>query len=73
MDIATLNHPVAENITKVIEEKGLKQRSVAERAGFSIQAFSDMLNGRKIIKISEVPIIAKALEITVNDLYKPLK
>lgn len=71
MNIATLNHPVAENITRIIEERGFKQRCIAEKAGYSVQAFSDMLNGRKIIKISDVPIIAKALETTVNDLYEP--
>lgn len=49
--------------------QGMYQRTVAERAGFTEQQFSDMLNGRKTIKAEYLPAIAKALEVTPNDLF----
>lgn len=70
MNIASLNDPVASNISKIINERGLKQCSVAKKAGYSAQAFNDMLNGRKVIKVSEVLKIAVALDTTVSELYR---
>lgn len=69
MSIKSNNHPVAENIAKIISEAGLKQGIVAEKAGFSVQEFSGMLNGRKLIKMCDVQKIAKVLNVTPNDLY----
>lgn len=69
MSISQLNAPVAARIVQIMEEKGLKQNAVAKRAGFSKQQFSDMLNGRRLIKVSELPILAKALEVSPNALF----
>lgn len=57
------------NIRKLICEKGLLQKFVAEQSGFSPQEFSDLLNGRKVLKAEYIPRIAKALGVTPNDLY----
>lgn len=57
------------NILKIINSRGLKQGAVADRAGYSKQQFSDMLNGRKIIKPCDALSIADALGVTMNDLY----
>ena len=54
----------------IIKEKGYLKKAVAERAGFSEQAFSNMLNGRKIIKSQDIPQIANALGCTVVDIFK---
>lgn len=69
MNIENFNFPVAQNINRIIKEKGLKQCVVANKAGFKTQPFNDMLNGRKIIKVSSVQNIAAALGVTVNELY----
>lgn len=69
MSIKSNNYPVAENIAKIISEAGLKQLAIAEKAGFGVQEFNDMLNGRKLIKMCDVLKIAKALGVTPNDLY----
>lgn len=69
MSIKSNNQPVAENITKIISDAGLKQWVIAERAGFDAQTFSDMLNGRRLIKMCDVMKIANALGVTPNDLY----
>ena len=69
MNAEQYNELVRENIGKIIQEKGLKQNAVAEWAGYSQQQFSDMRNGRKIIKPSDLIAIATALGVSVNDLF----
>ncbi len=69
MRIAEFNAPAAENILKIINDKGLKQKAVAEKAGYSRQQFSDMLNGRKIIRPFDTMAIAVALGVDANALF----
>ncbi len=60
---------VATNIKKMIKEKGLLQKKVAERAGYDIKVFNNMLNGRKIITDCDIMPIAHALEVEPNELF----
>lgn len=69
MSIKKNNQPVAENIVRIITELDLKQRAVAKKAGFEPQTFSDMLNGRKLIKLCDVVSIAEALGVSPNELF----
>lgn len=69
MTITECNSPVAENIARIIAEKGLKQVHVSEKAGYSAHGLSDMLNGRKLIKVSDLVRIAVALDVDANSLY----
>lgn len=69
MSIQEKNYPVARRISDLIREKGIKQGHIAVKAGYSENEFSAMLNGRKIIIASDIPKIAKALEIQPNDLF----
>ena len=69
MRIAKFNSPVAENISKIIQNRGIKQSYVAEKTGYTPQELSDMLNGRRLIKVCDIPRIAKILDVKVNDLY----
>ncbi|MDO4175544.1 MAG: helix-turn-helix transcriptional regulator [Eubacteriales bacterium] len=73
MSIKNCNHPVDENIVRIINEKGLKRKKVAQKAGYSDQMLCDMLNGRKIIKISDVLILGKVLEVDPNSLFKQVR
>lgn len=68
-NIKMLNYPVAENVCLIISNKGLKQKAVAEKAGLPIQAFNEMLNGRRLIKIPNILMIASALDVDVNTLF----
>ena len=70
MRIANFNSPAAENIAKIIKDKGLKQVYVAKEAGYTPQEFSDMLNGRKLIKVCDIPRIAKVLGVSSDDIYE---
>lgn len=63
-------HPVSFTIKKLIHSKGFKQKAIAEKSGFTEQEFSDMVNNRKLIKADYLPKIAKALEVTPNDLFQ---
>lgn len=61
--------PIAIGIKKKIVEKGLVQKTVAKRAGYSEQQLSDMLNDRKIIKAVDLFAIAEAIGVDVSDIY----
>lgn len=65
-----MNSIVAPNVKVIIMEKGLKQSAVAKKAGYSEQQFSAMMNGRKIIKDTDILRIATALSVDANELFK---
>ena len=69
MSIETWNKPVSQNIKRLLSERGVKQKSVALKAGLSVRVFSAMLNGRRIIKPCDVLVIAETLGVEPNDLY----
>lgn len=56
-------------IKQSMAAKGLYQKFVAEKSGFTEQQFSDMLNGRKVIRAEYLPRIAGALGVSVGDLF----
>lgn len=47
----------------------MKQSAIAKKAGYSIQQFSAMMNGRKIIKDTDILRIALALGVNPNELF----
>lgn len=61
---------VVYNIRRIMEEKGLKQKYVAERSGFSEQEFSNMLCNRKRINTDFINPICVALGAKPNDLFE---
>lgn len=60
---------ITQNIEMIIADKGMKKKHIAMKAGYSKQQFSNLMNGRKIIKPDDIIKIAKALEVTPNDLF----
>lgn len=69
MNASKYNVMLPVNIACAIKVRGMKNNAVAERAGFSAQQFSDMLNGRKIIKPCDILAISDAIGISVGDLF----
>lgn len=65
-----MNPIVAPNVKGIIRDKCLKQSAVAQKAGYSNQQFSAMMNGRKIIKDTDILRIARALNVDANELFK---
>lgn len=70
MTIKEANFPFDEGIMRLIRKKGLKQKYVADEAGYTAQEFSDMMNGRKIIKLCDIPRIATVLGVNADDIYE---
>lgn len=60
---------IANNVKEIIKRKGLKQKAVAERAGYNPSIFNNMLNGRKIITDVDINPIAKALDVDPNTIF----
>ena len=54
LDITASNSVVAVRLKNVISEKGLKQAAIATKAGFTAQELNDMLNGRRIMRATDI-------------------
>ena len=67
--IANYKSAVAENIKKIIAEKCFSKSKKKKKAGYDLKIFSNMINGRKVIKDTDVARIANALDVEPNDLY----
>lgn len=59
---------VAEKLSKVIQQSGMKQKFIAEKAGISEQALSAMLNGRQKIDVDTFFAIATLLRLTPDQI-----
>lgn len=55
MTIMEANEPFSSGLKLMIAKRGLKNLYVAEKAGFTAQELSDMLNGRRLIKACDIP------------------
>lgn len=64
---------VIPNIRKIIDERGLKQCVIAEKAGYSKQQFNAMLTGRKLITDADILKITIALGVDANALFEKRK
>ena len=64
-----MRYDIAAGIKHMMVKRGVRQKEIAEHAGFSQQQFSDMMNGRKVIKAEYIPAIADALGVGVADIY----
>lgn len=64
------NKLVSPNIKKILRMQGIKQYVIAEKSGIPMKKFSDMLNGRAIMKADDVLPIANALGVSPNELFK---
>lgn len=70
MQIAEFNGVLPKQIANIISIKGLKQCSVAEKAGMKPSELYSILSNRRIIKSCEIKPLADALGVEVNELFK---
>lgn len=61
LGIAASNSIEAIQLKKAINQKGLKQASVATKAGYSAQELNDMLNGRRIMRAADIASIINVM------------
>lgn len=69
MTISECNATVPQNLSRIIKERGLKQSAVAQWSGYTRQQFTDMLNGRKLIKPCDATKLAATLGVNIGDLF----
>ncbi len=60
---------VADCIRTIIKQRGLKNKAVAERAGYTEKKFSRILTGLAPMKSEDILRISRALNVTPNDLF----
>jgi len=56
-------------LKKILDERGLKQGFIAEKAGLSRGAFSLIVRGKSIPTLPVAMRIARVLEMTVEELW----
>lgn len=61
---------LADNIRRLIDDKGMKIKVAANRAGFTEQQFSNILCGRNVIRAEYMPGIAAALGVGIEEIYE---
>ena len=59
---------VAERLREMIDERGLKQKFIADKIGVSETAFSAMLNGRQQIDVDTFFAIACVLRMSPDEI-----
>ena len=69
IQVLTEYEDIISNLKEIIKRKKLKKGAVAAKLGFSSQQFSDILHGRKLLRIEDVPLIAKALDVDIADIF----
>lgn len=60
---------IAENAKRIMTERGVKQRKVAEMANINEKTLSAMMCGRKIITADDAAALADALDVSPNELF----
>lgn len=69
IQVLTAYEDIISNLKKIIKRKKLKKGAVAAKLGLSSQQFSDILHGRKLLRIEDVPLMAKALDVGIADIF----
>ena len=60
---------IANTVKGIIIKKGYKQKTIAIRMGISERQFSDIVCSRKKVGAEDIPKLARALEVTPNELF----
>lgn len=60
---------IADNTKRIISEKGMKHKAIAAKIGMNEKQFSNLLNGRKIIRDTDIEALSVALNVTPNELF----
>lgn len=64
-----MTHSIIENIRKIISDKQISQKTMAEYAGTSASQFSKILNGEVQLSLRQISNIAINLGLREIDLY----
>ncbi len=70
-DPAAVKAALARNIRWLREDRGLTQKSLAERAGASLASLKDLESGRTLGNIALIAELGRALDVPCTDLIDP--
>lgn len=70
MTIKQKNASVPQNVEQLIASRGLKKSFVAESAGMSGAALSDIIHGRRIVTAQDIANLAVVLGTTPGELFR---
>lgn len=70
MTIKQKNASVPKNVEQLIASRGLKKNFVAESAGMSGAALSDIIHGRRVVTAQDIANLAVALCTTPGELFR---
>ena len=59
---------IVENIKLIRTEKGIPQKKIADALNVDIAVISNIENNKRELKVSELEVISKALEVSIIDL-----
>jgi len=59
---------IANNLKKILKEKGITQRELAEKSGLSTSAISDYVNGKNLVPPGKLQKIAESLNVSKGDI-----
>ena len=59
---------VGKNISNTLEQKRITQQALAIQLGISKQVLSKIIKGQKAINVSEISMISKALNVSIDSL-----
>lgn len=60
---------ILKNIKILMIKKDIKQKDIADGLGIPHNTFSNMMTGTTQIKTRHIPVIAKVLGVTPNDIF----
>jgi len=61
---------MSKKVPEEIKKRGLKQNFVASRIGIDQNRFSDMVNGRRQIRVEEALILADMFDLEVEEVIQ---
>ncbi|MGM9937132.1 MAG: helix-turn-helix domain-containing protein [Candidatus Ornithomonoglobus sp.] len=65
-----MHEETLQNIKTIIERKGYKKKIIAAKMGYKENQFSDLLNGRRVVKLDDIIQLCDLLEVQPNDLIR---
>lgn len=60
-------------ISEIIKEKNLKTREVAHDADMDVENLRKYIKGKQEMRVSTLLKITKALDVNIEELFKPIK
>jgi DNA-binding Xre family transcriptional regulator len=63
-----MHEETLQKIKDIIEQRGYKKKVIAEKMGYKENQFSDLLNGRRLVRLDDIVKLCDILEVQPNEL-----